>query len=94
VDRHRSDVEATFSVRAQEVGVVREADRELAGLGHRGRCADRARGLHGGRVHAAVDHAPRRVVARARLDVAGDLRARKRVDDEAGALDERARRVE
>ena len=73
VDRHGSHVEPPLAVRAQEVGVVGEPDRELPGGVGGERRADAARGLDRRRVDAAVDHAPRRVVVGAGVDVAGHL---------------------
>ena len=94
VDRPGDHVEAPLAVGAQEVGVVGEADRELpARVGGR-RGADAARGLDRRRVDAAVDHAPRGVVARAGVDVAAHLVGRDVIDHEPGALDERAGGVE
>src|SRR3712207_8067805 len=44
--RHGAHVQGTLPVRADEVGVVREADRELAGAGDRDRKSTRLNSSH------------------------------------------------
>src|SRR5712691_3193280 len=80
-DRLGDHVDPPRADRAEEVGRVVHADRELALVQDSGRRSDAGHALRDGGVYAAVHYAPGRVVFRSQFHVASDLRAAAFLED-------------